>query len=226
MSAVDIEVIVVGAGVVGLACAVALARRGHEVLVLEREARAGEGISSRNSGVIHAGLYYPPGSLKARLCVRGRDLMYAFCERRGIPHRRCGKFVVATGADELPELEALARVAAANGVAVRWIERDEARREEPDLECVAALDSPDSGIVEVPELVMALIGALERGDSRVLCEVRVEAVRPEAGGFVIETARGEQLRCRQFVNAAGLEATALAARIDGLERAAIPRLHL
>src|SRR5690606_39318250 len=107
MSAVDIEVIVVGAGVVGLACAVALARRGIEVLVLEAEARAGEGVSSRNSGVIHAGLYYPTGSLKARLCVQGRDALYAYAAQRGIPHRRTGKLVVATAESERPALQAL-----------------------------------------------------------------------------------------------------------------------
>src|SRR5690606_12889167 len=116
MSAVDIEVIVVGAGVVGLACAVALARRGHEVLVLEREARAGEGVSSRNSGVIHAGLYYPPGSLKARVCVRGRDLLYDFCAAHGVPHRRCGKWVVAADEDQRDTLRHYQRRAAENGV--------------------------------------------------------------------------------------------------------------
>jgi L-2-hydroxyglutarate oxidase LhgO len=222
----DIDVVVIGAGVAGLAVAHACVRQGRSVWVLEQAERAGEGISSRNSGVIHAGLYYTPGSLKARLCVRGRDLMYAFCEKRGVPYRRCGKYVVANDVAELPELEALARRSAVNGVDVRWVDRDEARREEPELECVAALDSPDSGIVEVPEFVMALIGGIERDDSRVLCEVRVEAIRRETQGFVIETARDERLRCRQVVNAAGLDATALAARVDGFDRDLIPRMHL
>lgn len=224
--AYDIDLVVIGAGVVGLAVAHACVQQGRSVWVLEQAERAGEGVSSRNSGVIHAGLYYTPGSLKARLCVRGRDLMYAFCEQRGVPYRRCGKYVVANDVAELPELEALARRSAQNGVTVRWVERDEARREEPELECVAALDSPDSGIVEVPEFVMALIGGIERGDSRVLCEVQVATIRRESDGFSIATARGETLRCRQVVNAAGLEATSLAARIDGFDRALVPRLHL
>lgn len=225
-AAYDIDVVVIGAGVVGLAVAHACVQQGRSVWVLEQAERAGEGVSSRNSGVIHAGLYYTPGSLKARLCLRGRDLMYAFCEKRGVPYRRCGKYVVANHAAELPELEALARRSAENGVVVRWVDRDEARREEPEIECVAALDSPDSGIVEVPEFVMALIGGIERDDSRVLCEVPVASIRCETEAFVIETARGESLRCRQIVNAAGLEATALAARIEDFDRGFIPRMHL
>jgi L-2-hydroxyglutarate oxidase LhgO len=225
-AAYDIDVVVIGAGVVGLAVAQACVQHGRSVWVLEQSERAGEGVSSRNSGVIHAGLYYAPGSLKARLCVRGRDLLYAFCARRGVPHQRCGKYVVANEVAELPELEALARRSAENGVNVRWVDRDEARREEPELECAAALDSPDSGIVEVPELVMSLIGGVEQGDSRVLCEVRVDAIKCESDGFVIETARGESLRCRQIVNAAGLDATALAQRVDGYDASLVPRMHL
>jgi L-2-hydroxyglutarate oxidase LhgO len=225
-TAFDIDLVVVGAGVVGLAIAHACVQAGRAVWVLESAERAGEGISSRNSGVIHAGLYYAPGSLKARLCVRGRDLLYDFCARRGIPHQRCGKFVVANDTEEVPELEALARRAAENGVNVRRVDGDAARREEPQLRCVAALDSPDSGIVDVPELVMALIGGIEQGDSRVLCEVEVVAIHPASPGFTLETARGERVRCRQVVNAAGLEATALARRIEGLDAVHVPRMHL
>jgi L-2-hydroxyglutarate oxidase LhgO len=224
--AYDIDLVVIGAGVVGLAVAHACVQQGRSVWVLEQAERAGEGVSSRNSGVIHAGLYYAPGSLKARFCVRGRDLMYEFCARRGVPHQRCGKYVVANQTSELPALEALAQRSAENGVVVHWVSRDEARRHEPELECAAALDSPDSGIVEVPEFVMALIGGIEQGDSRVLCEVRVDAVKREAEGFVIETARGETLRCRQVVNAAGLDATAVAARVDAMQASLIPRMHL
>lgn len=223
--AFDIDLVVIGAGVVGLAVAEACARAGQSVWVLEQAERAGEGISSRNSGVIHAGLYYPTGSLKARLCVRGRDLLYEFCARRGVPHQRCGKFVVAVEAAEIPELEALARRSEQNGVTVRWVEADAARAAEPALRCAAALDSPDSGIVDVPELVMALIGAIERGDNRVLCEVEVAAIRRDDEGFRIETTRGDSVRCRQLVNAAGLEATDIARRIEGFPTAHIPRVH-
>jgi L-2-hydroxyglutarate oxidase LhgO len=222
----DIDVVVIGAGVVGLAVAHACVQAGRSVWVLEQAERAGEGVSSRNSGVIHAGLYYPTGSLKAQLCLRGRDLLYDFCARRGVPQRRCGKFVVAHDRDEIGALEALARRSADNGVKVSWVDAAQARRAEPELACTAALDSPDSGVVDVPELVMALIGGIEQGDSRVLCEVEVTAIRPDVDGIQIETARQEQLRCRQLVNAAGLQATDLAGRIEGLATAHIPRLHL
>lgn len=221
----DIDLVVIGAGVVGLAVAEACARAGQSVWVLEQAERAGEGVSSRNSGVIHAGLYYTPGSLKARLCLRGRDLLYAFCALRGVPHQRCGKFVVATREEERAELQALMRRSAENGVEVHWVEADEVHRAEPALRCVAALDSPDSGIVDVPELVMALIGGIEHGDNRVLCEIDVSAIRPEHAGFRVETTRGDSLRCRQLVNAAGLQATELAGRIDGFPTAQIPRVH-
>ncbi len=221
----DIDTVVIGAGVVGLAVARAMVQGGAAVWVLEQAERAGEGVSSRNSGVIHAGLYYDTGSLKARLCVRGRDLMYEFCARRNVPHRRCGKLVVATRAQELGKLESLAAQSIANGVTAHWIDGADAQRREPALRCVAALDSPDSGVVEVPEFVMALQGEIERDDSRVLCEIGVSAIRCETHGFLIETTRGEQVRCRCVVNAAGLEATALAHRIDGLDPRHIPRLY-
>lgn len=221
----DIDLVVVGAGVVGLAVAAACARAGRAVWVLEQAERAGEGISSRNSGVIHAGLYYPPGSLKARLCLRGRDLLYDFCARRGVPHRRCGKFVVAVAEAELPELQALAARSEQNGVTVRWVEAAAARAAEPALRCAAALESPDSGIVDVPELVMALIGAIEQGESRVHCGIQVTAIQPVPGGFRIDTARGDSVQCRQVVNAAGLQATGLAARIAGFPPDRIPQVH-
>jgi len=223
---VDIDSIVIGAGVVGLAVARALALAGREVFVLETCERAGEGISSRNSGVIHAGLYYKEGSLKARLCVRGRDLLYAFCARRGVTHSRLGKLVVATSEAEREELQALLPRAAANGVrGLRWLEADEARRLEPALQCIAAIESPDSGIVDVPELVMALIGELEQAGGRVLCETRVLAVGREDGVFRVETENGGSVRCRRVVNAAGLSATEVAALIEGLSAMYLPKLH-
>jgi L-2-hydroxyglutarate oxidase LhgO len=223
---VDIDSIVIGAGVVGLAVARSLALAGREVFVLESCERAGEGISSRNSGVIHAGLYYREGSLKARLCVRGRDLLYAFCERRGITHSRLGKLVVATSDAELPHLRALLPRAAANGVrGLRWLEADEARRLEPALQCVAAIESPDSGIVDVPELVMALIGELEQAGGRVMCETEVLAVGREDGVFRVDTNGGGSVRCRRVVNAAGLSAMQIAASVEGLDPTLVPTLH-
>ena len=223
---VDIDSIVIGAGVVGLAVARALALAGREVFVLEACERPGEGISSRNSGVIHAGLYYPQGSLKARLCVRGRDLLYAFCERRGVTHRRLGKLVVATSEAERAQLQALMPRAANNGVrGLRWLEAAQARQLEPALQCVAAIESPDSGIVDVPELVMALIGELEQAGGRVLCETRVSAVAREGALFRVDLASGDSVRCRRVVNAAGLSATQIAATISDLAPAHIPKLY-
>lgn len=225
MSQADIECAVVGAGVVGLATAVALARDGREVLLLEAEPRAGEGVSSRNSGVIHAGLYYPTGSLKARLCVRGLTLMYDYCERRGVPHRRLGKLVAATREAERPALEALYARGLHNGVRLAWLERKAAQALEPALECVAAIDSPDSGIVDAAELVMALSGELQQAGGTLVCHQRVERVERVDGLFRLHTASGDALLCRRLVNAAGLGATALAAAIDGLPNDRVPRLY-
>jgi len=231
----DIDCIVVGAGVVGLACARALVNAGRSVWVLEREERAGEGVSSRNSGVIHAGFYYPTGSLKARLCLRGRDLLYAFCQQRGIPHRRTGKWVVATRDEEIPALQALAECGARNGLlGLRLLDAAEIRAGEPQLRAVAALDSPDSGIVDVAELVMALIGEIERASldgisrseaSRVICETEVAAVRRADGLFRIETGSGDSVTARMLVNAAGLGAMDVASQIEGLDAAHIPKLY-
>jgi L-2-hydroxyglutarate oxidase LhgO len=224
MARADVECVVVGGGVVGLACAVELARRGAEVLVLEAEARAGEGVSSRNSGVIHAGLYYPPGSLKARLCVRGRDLLYDYAERRGVPNRRLGKLVVATSDDELPALRALLERGVGNGVRLDWLDAAQARAREPELHCEAALDSPDSGIVDVAEFVMALSGDLQQAGGQLLCHARVARVARRDGLFELETADGDRVSCRQLVNAAGLGATELAKAIDGFPADRVPRL--
>lgn len=225
-SAVDVDSIVIGAGVVGLAVARALAQAGHEVFVLEAEDRAGEGISSRNSGVIHAGLYYAEGSYKARCCVRGRALLYEFCARHGVAHRRTGKLVVATDADERSALEKLLPRALANGVdGLRWLEADAAMRLEPALRCVAAIESTESGIVDVPELVMALIGALEQSGGQLVCNHRVSRILRERDVFRIETAAGDSVRCRRIVNSAGLQATEVAAMIDALDPAHVPHQY-
>ena len=220
----DVDTVVVGAGVVGLAVARALVMSGHQVLVLEAADRAGEGISSRNSGVIHAGMYYPTGSLKARYCVRGLQLMYEFCARRGVAHRRTGKLIVATHARDRQKLEALAAQARSNQVDVSWLDADQAMRLEPALRCVAALDSPNSGIVDVPELITALIGEVENHGGQLLCRTPVDRIAPQDGGFCLQTESGDTLRCRRVVNAAGLNATVLAARISGLDAIHVPRL--
>jgi L-2-hydroxyglutarate oxidase LhgO len=220
----DIDCVVVGAGVVGLAVGAALARRGGEPLVLEAEGRAGDGISSRNSGVVHAGLYYPPASLKARLCRRGRDSLYDYAERRGIACRRLGKLVVATREEELPKLRQLLERGRANGVTLEWLDAAAARVLEPALECVAAIHSPDSGIIDVAELVMALSGELQQAGGELLCHARVARIGRVDGVFEVETAAGDSIRCRRVVNAAGLGATGLAAAIEGLAANHVPRL--
>jgi L-2-hydroxyglutarate oxidase LhgO len=224
----DVDVVVIGAGVIGLACAQAVSARGRSVWVLEREERAGEGISSRNSGVIHAGFYYPPGSLKARLCLRGRDLLYSYCVARGIGHRRTGKWVVATHEAEVPALQDLLARGVRNGLAgLRLVSASEVLAQEPQLHAVAALDSPDSGIVDVPELVMALHGDIERSgaENRVLCENQVVGVEPVDGLFRVGTSTGDSLLAGSVINAAGLGAVALAQGIVGLAPEHVPQLY-
>src|SRR6516164_6478028 len=164
----SIEAVVIGAGVVGLAIARELAARGHDTLILEAAAGIGAGASSRNSEVIHAGLYYPPGSLKARLCVAGRDQLYAYCQERGIPHRRCGKLIVGHET-ELPVLKRIAANARANGAELEWLESSQVRALEPELSCAAALHSPLSGILDSHALMLALLADAEAHGATLAC---------------------------------------------------------
>lgn len=224
-----VDAVVIGAGAVGLAVARALARRGLETVVLEREAAIGQGVSSRNSEVIHAGLYYPAGSLKARLCVRGRAQLYAHCESHGVEHRRCGKLVVATDAGQLAGLRALAAKAAVNGVDdLRWLDRAEVRALEPALHCEAALLSPSTGIIDSHGLMLSLQGDLERAGGAVALCSTVERLRPLANGWELEVvAEGECLHLQAgiVVNAAGLWAPLLARQTEGLAPAQQPAAH-
>ena len=220
-----VEAVVVGAGVVGLAVARALAMRGLETLVLERENAIGTGISSRNSEVIHAGLYYPPGSLKARLCVAGKRQLYAFCESHGVVHRRCGKLLVATEPSQLPGLQALQAQAAANGVDdLVPLDAAQARAMEPALTCLAALGSPSTGLIHSHGLMLALQGDLERHAGMVALASPVHALHAGQDGHVIQVggAQPMELAARIVVNAAGLWAPALAQAIPGLPAAAQP----
>ncbi len=220
----DIGAVIIGAGVVGVACARELAMAGHEVLLLEAEDRAGEGISSRNSGVIHAGMYYPTGSLKAQLCVRGLHLMYAFCAARGVAHRRLGKLIVATHERDLDKLRGIESQAAINGVPVTWIDGAEAMRREPALRCVAALDSPTSGIVDVPELITALLGEAEQYGARLLERMDVTHIEHADNDLAVRTSNGDAISARIVVNAAGLGANALA-RTVAAAGAPVPELR-
>jgi L-2-hydroxyglutarate oxidase LhgO len=221
-----VDAVVIGAGVVGLAVARALALRGLETLVLEGERAIGTGTSSRNSEVVHAGIYYPPGSLKARLCVRGRQLLYGFCSTHGVPHARCGKFIVATAQAQLATLEQLHATGRANGVeGLEMITARAAQAAEPALACVAALASAATGIVDSHALMLALQGDFEAAGGLLAFDAPVLAGGPGAGGLRLEVggAQPMALEAGLVVNAAGLHAPALAARFDGLAPGSVPR---
>ena len=173
-----VDAVVIGAGVVGLAVARALALRGLETVVLEAETAIGTGTSSRNSEVIHAGLYYPQGSWKARLCVQGRQMLYRYAEERGIAYRRCGKLVVATSKAQLPALRQVIEAAGRNGVTdLQWLEADAAHALEPALSCVAAVLSPSTGIIDSHGYMLALQGDLEAAGGMIAFASPVERVR-------------------------------------------------
>jgi L-2-hydroxyglutarate oxidase LhgO len=221
--------VVVGAGVVGLAVARALALAGREVLLLEAEHHPGTVTSARNSGVIHAGLYYAPGSLKARFCVAGNRALYAYCEARGVEHHNCGKLIVASGDDEERVLLNLLERAHANGVdGVRMISARQVRELEPEVHCTAALLCPTSGIVDQHPYMLALQGDMENAGGTLVCDCRVESLARAGVGFVVKTA-GEsatEIEARFVVNSAGLGAVDLLRRIEAYPQARIPTLHL
>jgi L-2-hydroxyglutarate oxidase LhgO len=221
----QVDAIVIGAGAVGLAVARALAQGGRETIVAESQFAIGQGVSSRNSEVIHAGLYYPPGSLKARLCVRGRELLYAMCASHGIGHRNCGKLVVATSDAEAAALRDLQARAAANGVPVQWLEAGEAQALEPALRCTAALLSPSTGIVDSHGFMLALQGDLETAGGMVALGSAVESAVAGRGGapHVLRLADGSEVAAPVVVNAASLHACALARRFEGLDARFVPR---
>ncbi len=227
-TAVDrVDAVVVGAGVVGLAVGRALACAGLETIVLERENGIGSGTSSRNSEVIHAGLYYPTGSLKARLCVAGRLRLYPYCETRGVPHRRCGKLLVASGG-QTAQMEAIEAQARINGVDdLRRLSAAEARALEPALNCSSALLSPSTGIVDSHGLMLAYQGDLERaGGMLALCSPLQGAVLAPAGHVLqVAGATPTEISAGIVVNAAGLWAPGLARRFGGLAAAHVPAAH-
>jgi L-2-hydroxyglutarate oxidase LhgO len=212
----DFDVVVVGAGVVGLACARGLAVRGHEVLVLERHERFGVETSSRNSEVVHAGLYYPPGSLKARLCARGNRSLLAYCEARGVPHRRLGKLIVAPTEAEEPKLDQIVATAEAAGVTtLRRLTGAEARQLEPHVRARAALWSPDTGILDTHRFMEALLAEAESHGAAVAYRHALAHADREGGGYRLQAEQpgGEaaSVTARRVVNAAGLDADTVAA---------------
>jgi L-2-hydroxyglutarate oxidase LhgO len=224
MDAVD--AIVIGAGVVGLAVGRALAQQGLETLVIERAEAIGTATSSRNSEVIHAGLYYPSGSLKAQLCVSGRELLYRFCESHGVAHRRCGKLLVANGEAQRVKLREIAAQADANGVHdLQWVSGAQALQLEPALRADEALLSPSTGIVDSHGLMLALQGDLERAGGAVALLSRVEAIRSGPAQHVVRVASDNEtteLAAGVVVNAAGLWAVEVARTIERLPPDRLP----
>ncbi len=222
-----VEVLVVGAGVVGLAAARALALQGREVVVAEAARVIGSGTSSRNSEVIHAGLYYPPGSLKARTCVEGRERLYAHCRAHGVEHRRCGKLIVASSDAQVAQLDAIAEAAWANGVAnLRRLSGAECRALQPGLRAEAGLLSPSTGILDAHGYMLSLQGEAEANGCAFAFGTEVSAVAPGPDGLTVSFDGAPQLLAQVVVNAAGLQAAALATKVEGLGAGHVPRLHL
>lgn len=219
----QVDCVVIGAGVVGLAVARALALAGREVLVLEAENAIGTQTSSRNSEVIHAGIYYPPGSLKGRLCVRGKALLYDYLAARGLPHRRCGKLIVATSPDQEQALQAIQARAQASGVHdLQWLSQAQAQQLEPALQCHAALLSPSTGIVDSHALMLSLQGDLENAGGLLALNSAVSRASQAQEAIVLEASEGTLLAARSVVNAAGLHAPQLAARFAMLQPQHVP----
>jgi L-2-hydroxyglutarate oxidase LhgO len=219
-----LDAVVIGAGVVGLAVARELAAGGREVVILEAEDAIGTHTSSRNSEVIHAGIYYPKGSLKARACVAGRELLYDYCAARGVPHRRCGKLIVATDESQKGELEGIAEKARANGVAdLAWLTRGEVRAMEPEVSCAAALHSPSTGIIDSHALMLAYLGDAERHGAMLGLRSAFEraAIRPD--GIEVKVSGSDPFLCSTLVNSAGLRAPSVARAMEGFDPSLAPR---
>jgi L-2-hydroxyglutarate oxidase LhgO len=221
------DCVVVGAGVVGLAVARAMARKGREVLILEAEDAFGTVTSARNSEVIHAGIHYPHGSLKERLCVMGRDMLYSFCDAYRVTYRRTTKLVFAADEAEVPGLKALQAHAAKSGVYMTWMSGEDARRLEPNLRCAAALHSPLTGIVDSHSLMLALLGDAEAHGAVLAVKAPAERGRADGERVVLEVG-GETamvLSCRTVINCAGLGAQRLSRAIAGVKPDSVPPQH-
>ena len=224
-----LDCIVVGAGVIGIAIARRLALAGREVVILEAESNIASHTSSRNSEVIHAGIYYPENSLKAKLCVAGRDLLYRYCEDRQIPFQRTGKVIVATESTDVASLRKLAVQAKANGVDdLQWLSRNDVLKMEPAVGCEAGLLSPSTGIIDSHSYMLALQGELETANGSIICRSRVRKIRIREDGFEVEVGVESPytVRCEYLVNAAGLWAQDVANKITGFPTKRVPELYM
>jgi L-2-hydroxyglutarate oxidase LhgO len=220
-----LDAVVIGAGVVGLAVARALAMAGREAVVLEAEDAIGTHTSSRNSEVIHAGIYYPKGSLKALSCIEGKALLYEYCVSHGVPHKRSGKLIVASEENQLGELEAIQKKAHANGVTdVVWMTRAQALALEPELSCAAALYSPSTGIIDSHSLMLAYLGDAEAHGAMLALNSPLNRVEVQGGdGFVLHVEGSDPIRCSMLVNCAGLRAPTVARSMEGYRAQLAPR---
>ena len=229
----QIQTVVLGAGVVGLAVARELALQGQEVVLLESADAFGTGTSSRNSEVIHAGIYYPAGSLKAKLCVQGRQMLYAYCKERQIPHKACGKLIVATSVQQVAQLSAIQAKANSNGVLgadqLRLLSVEEAQAMEPDLKCEAALWSPSTGIVDSHALMLSFLGDFENASGILALNsefASAQIVRDSGKSrFIIRTQDGTEIWAENVINSTGLVAPIVARQFAGMAQAHLPRAY-
>ncbi|PVE25072.1 FAD-dependent oxidoreductase [Microvirga sp. KLBC 81] len=223
------DILVIGAGVVGLAIARELSQRGHSIIVAEKTGGIGNGVSSRNSEVIHAGMYYPTDSLRARHCVKGRRMLYAFCESHGVPHKKCGKLIVATNELEQAKIEGIYEQGIANGVeGLSFLTGEEAKALEPNLFCTGAVLSRETGIIDSHSLMLALQGDLESAGGMIAFHALVERIVQNGTGWSVHVGGAEpaEITVDAVINAAGLSAQALARATDGYAQERVPRLVL
>ncbi len=222
-----IDYVIIGAGVVGLCIGRMLGIRGNDVLILEKEKSYGMGVSSRNSEVIHAGLYFPPKMLKSSLCLSGKQMLYQYATERNIPHKQCGKIVVASGILELPKLEAIKTNAEKCGVDdLRLLSEKECLELEPDLNAAAGIFSPSSGVIDTHAYMTALLGDLENNGGQAVYNTEITAIEKISPGFKITTNDDYNISCSNLINAAGLGAMKIAKMIDALDKKYIPPLVL
>lgn len=221
----SVDCIIIGAGVVGLAVARKLAASGKEVLILEAENAIGTQTSARNSEVIHAGIYYPPSSLKAALCRPGRDALYSYCAARGVPFRRCGKLIVATDQGQISSLGEIHETGLVNGVAdLKKLDQSQVREIAPALNATAALWSPSTGIVDSHQLMLSLLGDLERDGGVLALNSRVKSISLHEGALEVSVDDGAEttIKAPVVVNSAGLGATSVAGKTKGMPASAVP----